>query len=185
MRAHVFVDAGWLLQRCKFDKNQHWPDPGWFGGVGLDLVNGWGGREWHAITRTTLYDAYSETSAKRQAYWAKVEEQRDCEVKHGFVKEKTRRQTLKQVAVDIHLGVDLVVGAYTGIYDIAILVAGDDDFFPAVYEARRRGVCVALVSSDASCGDELKHACDRFVLLNETRFRSASPLLPADEPVIS
>ena len=33
---------------------------------------------------------------------------------------------------DVHLVVDLVSGAYENLYDIAIIVSGDEDFVPAI-----------------------------------------------------
>jgi uncharacterized LabA/DUF88 family protein len=58
----------------------------------------------------------------------------------------------------------MLVGAFTGLFSVAVLVAGDADFVPVVNEVKRRGVMVVVAAapSDGSLSDDLKRAADRF-----------------------
>ncbi len=64
------------------------------------------------------------------------------------------------------IAVDMLVGAFTNIFSVAILVAGDADYVPVVNEVRRRGVMVVGAGNEdckqACVSDELKRAADRF-----------------------
>ncbi len=57
----------------------------------------------------------------------------------------------------------MLVGAFSGLFDIAVLVAGDGDFTPVVEEVRRRGVMVVVVAVSESLSDDLRRVADRFV----------------------
>ena len=63
------------------------------------------------------------------------------------------------------MAVDMLVGAFTNIFSVAILVAGDADFVPVVNEIRRRGVIVVVASNEREVARDLRRAADRFVAI--------------------
>jgi len=68
--------------------------------------------------------------------------------------------TFKQKRVDCLLTADLVRLAWLSRIDTAVIVGGDDDFVPAVEEAKMAGVFVRLFHSTESCSNELLQVCD-------------------------
>jgi uncharacterized LabA/DUF88 family protein len=168
--AHVFIDGGYLraIARSKpgFLANprllaeklavsgpvQTWAyDPG----VGTNAFLG----------RVVYYDALPPEGEKSPAdledYWQAVELLQDVHL--GFGTLKGLKKKVRQKGVDTLLAVDMLVGAFSSLFDIAILVGGDADFVPVVEEVKRRGVMVMLAASGASVADELRRACDRFL----------------------
>jgi uncharacterized LabA/DUF88 family protein len=72
----------------------------------------------------------------------------------------------RQKKVDGLIAVDMIVGAFTNLFHVAILVAGDSDFVPVVDEVRRRGVMVVIAGVQESLADELKRAADRVWIID-------------------
>jgi len=63
--------------------------------------------------------------------------------------------------VDTLIAVDMLVGAFTGLFEVAVLIAGDSDFVPVVQEVRRRGVMVVAVSTPHKLAPDLRRTVDR------------------------
>lgn len=61
---------------------------------------------------------------------------------------------------DVYLAVDLVSGAYENLYDIAIIVSGDEDFVPAIQKAQKLGKKVVNAYFKSTSSNYLKHTCD-------------------------
>jgi len=61
------------------------------------------------------------------------------------------------------LAVDVLVGAFSSLFDIAVLVAGDTDFVPVVEEAKRRGVMVVIVAAPGTLAEDLRRVADRHI----------------------
>ncbi len=61
---------------------------------------------------------------------------------------------------DVYLAVDLVSGAYENLYDIAIIVSGDEDFVPAIQKAQKLGKKVINAYFKSTSSSYLKHICD-------------------------
>jgi uncharacterized LabA/DUF88 family protein len=57
----------------------------------------------------------------------------------------------------------MLVGSFSNLFDIAVLVAGDADFVPVVEEVKRKGVMVTVAGVSASVADDLRRASDRFI----------------------
>ena len=55
----------------------------------------------------------------------------------------------------------MLEGAFSKLFDVAILVAGDSDFVPIVNAVRRRGVMVVVAAADWSLSAELRRSADR------------------------
>jgi uncharacterized LabA/DUF88 family protein len=68
---------------------------------------------------------------------------------------------------DIHLAVDLVLGACDDLYDKGILVSGDGDFVPAVLASRGKGKEIVNACFGKNNSFKLRKNCDGFVKLNK------------------
>ena len=122
-------------------------------------------------SRIIYYDAApveeSEVCSDLREYWDALELQRDTELGFGSLRGKARKTPRRQNGVDTLIAVDMLVGAFTDLFPVAVLIAGDADFVPVVREVRRRGVLVIVGASmrapKASLSDELRRAADRVV----------------------
>jgi uncharacterized LabA/DUF88 family protein len=127
------------------------------------------------LLRTLYFDAepgLAEVSTDLSSYWDAVESLPDTHLGFGWLRGKSNRRGPRQKAVDTLLAVEMLSGAFTKRYELALLVAGDADFVPVVNEVRRAGPHVVVAaSSDESgqarfeCSKELRGAADRFVKL--------------------
>ena len=74
--------------------------------------------------------------------------------------------------VDVMMATDIVVGAFRDIYDTAIIVSGDGDFYPAMQAAKDLGKHVEVVAFDSNLSPEAKRVADSATLLKKTFFTS-------------
>ncbi len=58
-------------------------------------------------------------------------------IKRGYI--INNNNTYHEKGVDVKLAVDLLVGAYDNIYDVAILISSDTDLIPAIKKVRHLG----------------------------------------------
>jgi len=167
---HVFVDGGYLRSVAR-ERSLPLLNPR---KLGKDLAESGPVQTWAynptthpnaLLARTSYYDALPDPSAAGSSaledYWKAVEVLDDVHM--GFGSLKGLRKKARQKGVDVQIAVDMLVGAFAGIFDIAILVAGDADFVPVVEEVKRRGVMVAIAASSSSLSDDLRRAADRFI----------------------
>jgi uncharacterized LabA/DUF88 family protein len=119
------------------------------------------------LSRITYYDALPNEGATVEAarrieeYWRTIERLNDVHLGFGELRGLKRR--VRQKGVDTLIAVDMVAGAYSQLFDIAVLVAGDADFVPVVEEVKRRGVMVAIAGRSSSTSSELMAAADRYI----------------------
>lgn len=117
------------------------------------------------LARISYYDALPNDTAQKNSeleeYWKAIEVLDDVHLGFGALKGLKRK--VRQKGVDALVAVDMLVGAFSELFDIAILVAGDADFVPVVEEVKRRGVMVAIAGSKTSVADDLRRAADRFI----------------------
>lgn len=78
--------------------------------------------------------------------------------------------------VDISLAVDLVNHAYRDNFDIAILVAGDEDYIPVVDSVKQAGKRVVLWFIDNGLSRNLKISSDHYFDMGHWLGRSRSEL---------
>ncbi|WP_176256766.1 NYN domain-containing protein [Derxia lacustris] len=69
--------------------------------------------------------------------------------------------------VDITLATEMLSHAHNGNYEIAVLVAGDDDYVPLVREIKRMGKQVALWFLEDGLSKDLRRECDLFFNLSD------------------
>jgi len=72
--------------------------------------------------------------------------------------------------VDITLAIDMLTHAADKHYDIAILVAGDEDYVPLVEAVQRKGTRVGLGFLSDGLSPALRHAADFFMDLDPFLF---------------
>ena len=113
---------------------------------------------------------YYYTSAKgdrtiHSAFEARLREV-GIEAPHVFPRQRTGR--LKRV--DITLATDMLTHAYRKNYDVAILVAGDEDYVPLVEAVKAEGRRVAVWFVASGLSDALERASDHYWNLGELLF---------------
>ncbi len=70
---------------------------------------------------------------------------------------------VKQVGIDMRIGLDIASLALKRLASMVVLVTGDSDFVPAMKFARREGLRVVLDSLGSSVRPELKLHADRVI----------------------
>lgn len=168
--AYAFIDGGYFRALCQ-EAGTPLADPQILAAqlISSEGIQSWG-RTHHSerlvsMARVLYYDAAPEGAepSELKAYWDEVELLRDTELRFGVLRGRRAKAPRRQKGVDTLLAVDMVVGAFTGLYRVGLLVAGDADFVPVVDEVRRRGAMVALVGHPDSVADELRRVADRFI----------------------
>ena len=168
LRVMIFVDGENLAIRCKamIDAGTHRLEPN----VELrENIYAWS----PALTRNQIV---ANGAILRTYYYTAVQgdhplvEDVEADLKRlgvaaprVFKKERGKRSK----RVDITLATDMLLHATRNNYDIAVLVAGDEDYVPLVnaVQAEGRGVHVWSVKSGLS--QKLVHAADEFTDLSE------------------
>ena len=164
--AHVFIDGGYLRaigreQGCTL------PNPGYLATTIVEspIVQTWSANPLHNVNaflgRATYYDAAPDGGAAPEVeqYWRAIELQQDMHLGFGALRGLKRKA--RQKGVDAQIAVDMLVGAFGSIFDVAVLVAGDADFVPVVEEVKRRGIMVVVAASPTSLADDLRRVADR------------------------
>jgi uncharacterized LabA/DUF88 family protein len=159
------VDPRLLADRVAYSGIvQTWRRPG----VNAGFTKGNSGLRETGLARVVYYDARPDEkdydSSPIAEYWKAVEVLPETEIGFGALRGRPRRQK----KVDGLIAVDMMVGAFTNLFEVAILIAGDSDFVPVVDEVRRRGVMVVIAAVSGSLADELKRAADRIWLIDPT-----------------
>lgn len=168
--AHVFIDGGFLRALAK-ERNRSLFNPK---ALAKGLVDGAQIQTWAynptvltntLLGRITYYDALpddaNQPTVDLQPYWKAIELLDDVHL--GFGALRGLQKKLRQKGVDTLLAVDMLVGAFSGVFDIAVLVARDADFVPVVDEVKRRGVMVAVAAPSDGLADDLRRVADRFI----------------------
>ena len=68
---------------------------------------------------------------------------------------------------DIYLATDLIKGAYENLYDVAIIVSGDEDFIPSIKLAQKNGKKVINAFFPKSSSYLLRNCCDGSINLRK------------------
>lgn len=170
--AHAFVDGAYLRRRAD-QVEKPWANP-------RRLVANYLQRsaiqDWCMeptapgnirLSRLMYYDARpdddSEVNPDLRDYWLAVERLPDTSLGFGMLRGENPP---RQKGVDTLLAVHMVAGAFTQLFQVALLVTGDADFVPAVNEVRRRGVMVALLAAPGHVSDDLIRSVDRYVQIS-------------------
>ena len=168
LTAYAFVDGGYLRKEAE-KLSTPFPNPHSTIEHIMSAVRNMGGygRGVNSVftRRLLFYDAVDpingESDPNVQLYWSAIEQLNDTEVRCGTIRGRPGRQ--RQKGVDVLLAVDMLVGAHNRIFDVAVLVSGDEDFIPVVNEVKRGGVSVVVGGVLASTSVELRRVADRFI----------------------
>jgi uncharacterized LabA/DUF88 family protein len=167
----AFVDGAYL-RRLADNAQADWVDPQRLAGnvcyhnEVTSMGNLRRNRSELSLYRVAYYDAIPEdetqVSEDLADYWRAVELLPDTHLGFGTVR-GTRPKSRRQKGVDTLIAVDMIVGSFDKIFDVAILFAGDADFVPVLREVHRRGVLTVVASDRESTADDLIRSADRFV----------------------
>jgi uncharacterized LabA/DUF88 family protein len=191
-RAHSFIDGAYLRRAAK-EAHLHLVDP-----LALSksiIFDQAVIQDWCAdprairstgLARVIYYDARpdddSELDPNLKSYWDAIELLRDTQLGFGSLRGGNKKKPPRQKGVDTLIAVDMLVGAFTNLFSVALLVAGDADFVPIINEVRRRGVMVVVAGmDDGTFSDELKRSADRHLMIKATRDSSAFPPLMKED----
>lgn len=132
----IFIDGGYLRSKIK-EKFGH--DKIDFSGLPWILADK---AKWGTIhmefSRIYYYDAivdYKEDKEKHEAqesYFENIRKINNYEVKLGRLIKTSKENGYRQKGVDVLLAVDMISKAHLNHYDIALLLAGDDDYLDMV-----------------------------------------------------
>lgn len=67
---------------------------------------------------------------------------------------------------DVHLAVDLISGAYENLYDVAVVVSGDEDFIPALNKLKKLGKKIENAYFISSSSAALKNTSNISICLD-------------------
>ncbi|MFQ5493726.1 MAG: NYN domain-containing protein [Candidatus Dojkabacteria bacterium] len=101
------------------------------------------------------------------------------EVKTGYIMKTDGKYHEK--GVDVHMAVDLLIGAYEDLYDTALIVSSDTDLIPAIQKVRQRKKKIEYIGfSHAPSLGLQKHANISRLLIKEEieKFSTSQPDLP-------
>jgi len=68
---------------------------------------------------------------------------------------------------DVYLTIDTLSGAYENLYDIAVIISGDEDFVPLIKRLQKLGKKVENAYFTRSSSNALKHSANDSICLNE------------------
>jgi uncharacterized LabA/DUF88 family protein len=82
-----------------------------------------------------------------------------------------RKKTGRSKRVDITLATEMLTHAHRGNYDIAVLVAGDEDYVPLIEAVKQEGKRVAVWALESGLSPAIKKAADHYWNIGELLFR--------------
>ncbi len=83
---------------------------------------------------------------------------------------KRHGDSMVEKGVDVFMATDMVAFAFMDLYDTAIVVSGDGDFFPAIQTAKNQGKHVEVAAFNNNLSAEAANVADVTVALNKTYF---------------
>lgn len=78
-----------------------------------------------------------------------------------------------QKEADVMLATEMLVQAYQGTFDVAIVVSGDQDFLPAIRAVQNLGRRVEVAAFQGTYVSKLVESSDRFIFWTSFRFSDA------------
>ncbi len=87
-----------------------------------------------------------------------------------------KKNKIRSKRVDITLATEMLSHSYNDNFEVAVLVAGDEDYVPLVQEVKRAGKQVALWFLKDGLSNHLKRECDIFLDLSYYLFNTAENL---------
>lgn len=126
------------------------------------------------VKRTYYYNIRQDptynpaATAEQDKFMATLFDTPYFEVKLGV--HRRQGDTMVEKGVDVMMSVDIVVGAFRDLYDTAIIVSGDGDFYPAMQAAKDLGKHIEVVAFESNLSPEAKRVADKAILLRKSHF---------------
>jgi len=92
-----------------------------------------------------------------------------CNLRKVVLKDRTVDYQIK--GDDVYLATDLIKGAYEDLYDVAIIVSGDEDFIPAIKLAQKNKKKVINAFFPKSSSYLLRNCCEGSINLKKLLFK--------------
>ena len=130
--------------------------------------------EGRQVKRTYYYNIRQDpkynpaATAEQDKFMATLFDTPYFEVKLGV--HRRQGDTMVEKGVDVMMSVDIVVGAFRDLYDTAIIVSGDGDFYPAMQAAKDLGKHTEVVAFESNLSPEAKRVADKAILLRKSHF---------------
>jgi len=186
-RVIVFIDGSNLYHVLSENCGRHDVQ---FGKFSEKLANGRDLRRTYYYNIRQTSERYPGTGAEQEKFLHALYDTPYLEVRLGISKQ--RGEAMVEKGVDVMIAIDLVKNAYADLYDTAILVSGDGDFFPAIQAVKDLGKHVEVAAFRSNISAEAARAADLHLSLTKTYFtglwmtRSAAARArtSADEPEV-
>ena len=172
LRVMIFIDAGyfadhWLEKECKIPRTQFN-----FRQFSKQISTSFSDLKKPRLIRTYYYDGlpeerYPEFSERKQFHNRLNRLMGDFQVRTGQLEKRNGEWIQK--GVDAILAIDMVEKAFLDQYEVAIIVAGDQDHLPAVEAVKNKGKQVFGVYYEGSYSEKLVNAFDLGYVLEQNK----------------
>ena len=139
-----------------------------FGKLSEKLANGRDLRRTYYYNIRQHSERYPETGPEQEKFLHALYDTPYLEVRLGISKQ--RGEAMVEKGVDVMIAIDLVKNAYADLYDTAILVSGDGDFFPAIQAVKDLGKHVEVAAFKSNLSAEASRSADLHLNLTKTYF---------------
>jgi uncharacterized LabA/DUF88 family protein len=161
LRVMIFIDGGYVRKRLCDDFGHDDISHNDFVRLVMDAFESQ--PLYHDLIRVHYYDAIvpeNETEFQQQRkYFDKIRGDTFCELRLGNLK-KDGKGHFRQKGVDTLIAIDMLSKAYENHYDVAILVAGDEDIHEVVRAVKNAGKRVYGVYFEGHVAEELRQSFD-------------------------
>jgi len=163
----VFIDGSNLYHVLTENCGRHDVQ---FGKLSDKLANGRDLRRTYYYNIRQHSERYPQTSVEQEKFLHVLHDTPYLEVRLGISKQ--RGEAMVEKGVDVMIAIDLVKNAYEDLYDTAILVSGDGDFYPAIQAVKDLGKHVEVAAFDSNISPEAARVADLHLKLTKTFFTS-------------
>lgn len=132
----------------------------------------------HSVNTIRTY-YYTSVIGDEPRLHAVVDRLKEAHVDRPRVFKKSKSKGSKQV--DIALSVDMLTNAHRDNYDVAVLVAGDEDYVPLVEAVQAEGKRVFVWFLGNGLSPRLRQAADRYESLEVLLFSDQDPFSIPDD----
>jgi len=164
-RVIVFIDGSNLYHVLTETCGRHDVQ---FGKFSEKLANGRDLRRTYYYNIRQHSERYPNTSAEQEKFLHALYDTPYLEVRLGISKQ--RGEAMVEKGVDVMIAIDLVKNAYEDLYDTAILVSGDGDFYPAIQAVKDLGKHVEVAAFKSNISAEAARVADLHLSLTKTFF---------------
>ncbi len=127
-----------------------------------------------SVLRTYYYNIRQDrtynpqASAEQEKFLTALFDTPYFEVRLGV--HRRQGETMVEKGVDVMMATDIVVGAFWDVFETAIVVSGDGDFYPAMQAAKDLGKHIEVVAFDSNLSPEARRVADTTILLKKSYF---------------